>query len=129
MPGDLTVGGTSGRQADDLEFLGGEPAERIGSRTARGDFTRRPQLIARTVGPRSGLQAFKSLERRSQLRPSVGRSAAPPKPLAVEQMRTCPLERTTALGVQSYGSRVMLLHLGWRADQRTAPFDDPRAHG
>ncbi|HVD79594.1 MAG TPA: hypothetical protein VNB87_03615 [Propionibacteriaceae bacterium] len=27
-----------------------EPAEPIGARTPRGDFTRRPQLIARTVG-------------------------------------------------------------------------------
>jgi hypothetical protein len=35
LPRELTVGGAGGRQADDLEFLGRHPAERIGAYPAR----------------------------------------------------------------------------------------------
>lgn len=65
LPRNLTVGGAGGCQTDDLKFLGREPAERIGAGTPHGDFAGRPQLVARTVSPRSGLRAFKRLERRS----------------------------------------------------------------
>jgi hypothetical protein len=35
-------------------------------------------------------------------------AAAAPEPFAVQQMGTPPLQRPTAQGVESYGSRVML---------------------